>query len=689
MRRIALAGNPNIGKTTIFNALTGANQKVGNWPGVTVHRKEGQFVFRNDIYTVVDLPGTYSLGSYSEDEQIATDYVLSHDAQLILNVVDATNLERNLYLTMQLLEMEVPVVLALNMMDEAEKFNIHIRTEALSDALGVPVVPIVASKHKGLDVLMEVLADTLAHPHGAPHRRRKHRRAHTDCPGYCEPGEKTPTHTASYEHESVLAPLKDLRRYLDDSGIQPSLWHAMQVLSGNLEILDRGNQPVPETVTNLQAELTENPDRYELDVIDARYRKIHRIVSENVTEVQSVQEQKSDRFDRIIMHPVWGIPIFAAVMFIVFQLTFTIGQDLFGDALDGWVTGFAEWLAETLAATQLHPLITGFITEGLIAGVGTVLTFIPLIVVLYLLIGFLEDIGYMARVAYVMDAFMRRIGLQGKAVVSMIVGFGCNVPGVMATRTLENKNDRMIAMLINPFMSCGAKIPVYAMLTGVFFKQYGGVVTFALYTLGFVVAILVAKILSMTLFKGDTADFIMEMPPYRMPVMRNVIRNMADNVLSFLKRATTIITVVIAVIYLLSVLPYGVEAYSAQSILGRIGSFIAPVLSPMGNGNWQAAVGLVAGMPAKEGITATLSMIYSADATTSIQQALAAGFTPLSALSFLVMVLLYTPCVAVLSTVRAETSSTKWMLFMAVYTLSIAYLCAVVVYQTGRLLGFS
>lgn len=679
MRRIALAGNPNIGKTTIFNALTGANQKVGNWPGVTVHRKEGQFVFKNDIYTVVDLPGTYSLGSYSEDEQIATDYVLSHDAQLILNVVDATNLERNLYLTLQLLEMEVPVVLALNMMDEAEKYNIHIRVEELSDALGIPVIPIIASKHQGLDVLIETIADEL---NGTAKRPRRQRRRQ------CRHNEVAAVQPPCYP-DTALPHLEELRTYLDDSGIQPSLWYALQILSGDLSPLENGNEPVPETIRALSEELKEDPDKYELDVIDARYRSIHAVVSEHVTEVQSVQEQKTDRIDRILMHPVWGIPIFAAVMFIVFQLTFAIGQDIFGEALDGWVSSFSEWVGATLSATQLHPLITGFITEGLIAGVGTVLTFIPLIVVLYLLIGFLEDIGYMARVAYVMDQFMRKIGLQGKAVVSMIVGFGCNVPGVMATRTLENQNDRMISMMINPFMSCGAKIPVYAMLTGVFFSEYGGLVTFGLYVLGFVVAIIVAKILSLTLFKGNAAEFIMELPPYRMPVLRNVVRNMADNVLSFLKRATTIITAVIAVIYLLSVLPYGVEPYSANSILGRIGSFIAPVLAPMGNGNWQAAVGLVAGMPAKEGVTAILSMIYSADASGSIQQAMAAGFTSLSALSFLVMVLLYTPCVAVLSTVKAETASTKWMLFMAFYTLIIAYIVSVLVYQIGALLGFS
>ncbi len=681
MKRIALAGNPNIGKTTIFNALTGANQKVGNWPGVTVHRKEGQFVFKNDIYTVVDLPGTYSLGSYSEDEQIATEYVLSHDAQLILNVVDATNLERNLYLTLQLLEMEVPVVLALNMMDEAEKYNIHIRADELAATLGIPVVPIVASRHEGLDVLMETLADALAYPRQrAGRQQRRARCRHEGCPREFEV-------TALPRYD--LPRLEALQQYLTDSGIQPALWYALQVLSGDLTVLEKANQPVPDFVRHLQEELTENPDKYELHVIDARYRRIHKIVSETVTEVASVQEQKTDRFDRIIMHPVWGIPIFAAVMFVVFQLTFAIGQDLFGDTLDGWITGFSESFGAILEATRLHPLLVGFITEGLIAGIGTVLTFIPLIVVLYLLIGFLEDVGYMARVAYVMDAFMRRIGLQGKAVVSMIVGFGCNVPGVMATRTLENKNDRMISMMINPFMSCGAKIPVYAMLTGVFFREYGGLVTFALYALGFVIAIIVAKILSKTIFKGESSDFIMELPPYRLPVVRNVVRNMADNVLSFLKRATTIITVVIAIIYLLSVLPYGVEAYSAESILGRIGSFIAPVLAPTGNGNWQAAVGLVAGMPAKEGVTATLSMLYSADATTSVQQALAAGFTPLSALSFLVMVLLYTPCVAVLSTVRAETESSKWMWFMALYTLAVAYILSILVYQIGSLLGFA
>jgi ferrous iron transport protein B len=420
MNRIALAGNPNIGKTTIFNALTGANQKVSNWPGVTVHKKEGQFVFKDDFYTVVDLPGTYSLGSYSEDERIATDYVLSKDAQLILNVADATNLERNLYLTVQLLEMEVPVVLALNMMDEAERFNIHIDHEALSETLGIPVVPVTAAKLKGIDVLMETVADELACiQRGTSPRPRRRRRQGKGRPNRTCPHEITPLRYA----EEALPSISELTEYLNNSGVTPSFWYALQVLTGDLSPLEAANQPVPEAIQALADELQKDPHKYELDVIDARYRKIHTLVTTHVTEAPSAQEQKSDRIDRILMHPVWGIPIFAAVMFIVFQLTFAVGQDLFGDALDTQVSRFAEWLRGALAATQVHPLITGFITEGLIGGIGTVLTFIPLIVVLYLLIGFLEDIGYMARVAYVMDHFMRKIGLQGKAVVSMDLPF--------------------------------------------------------------------------------------------------------------------------------------------------------------------------------------------------------------------------------------------------------------------------
>lgn len=668
MKRIALTGNPNIGKTTLFNALTGANQKVGNWPGVTVHKKEGQFTHKNLPYTVVDLPGTYSMGSYSEDEQIATNYVLSGDADLILNVVDATNLERNLYLTMQLLEMQVPVVLALNMMDEAKKYSIHIHVDELSKQLGIPVVPVVASKREGVDVLIETVVAELDE---ADRKKIEYR-----------------TPQPPIYDETKVPGLHALTAFYEERKVHPALWHACQTMGGDLRIVkEQGN--LPPAIDKILQELEADPTQHELSVIDLRYVKIHSILSESITEVTSLQESNSDRIDRIVTHPIWGIPIFAGVMFMVFQLTFAFGQDMLGGILDEWVSGFAEWTGAALSQTPLHPLITGFITDGLIKGIGTVLTFIPLIVVLYLLIGFLEDIGYMARAAYVMDGFMRRIGLQGKTLISMIVGFGCNVPGVMSTRTLENKNDRMIAMMINPFMSCGAKIPVYAMLIGVFFPKHSGLMTFALYALGFVIAILVAKIFSKTLFVGQTADFIMELPPYRAPILRNVFRNMADNVLSFIKRATTIITAVITIIYLLSVLPYGVEPYSAQSFLGQFGNFIAPVLAPMGNGNWQAAVGLVAGMPAKEGVTATLSMIYGAGADTTIQQALHAGFTPLSALSFLVMVLLYTPCVAVLSTVRAETQSVKWMLFMAFYTLGVAYLVATLVYQVGRMLGFS
>lgn len=681
MNRIALSGNPNIGKTTIFNALTGANQKVGNWPGVTVHRKEGNFTYRNQSYSIVDLPGSYSLGSYSEDEKIATDYILTGDADLILNVVDATNLERNLYLTMQLLEMEVPVVIALNMMDEAERYGLSIDIPQLECLLGVPVIPVIASKGKGLPDLVRTLAETLSlQDDDATDRPRCRQRRRGRM---CTPA--TDENSVPIYEEDRLPHLSQMVVLCEQAGLTPSLWHAMEIYQGAMFPVPL--EETPESLLEVRRTLAEDPTAYELAAIDTRYMRIHRVLSKCVIELHGRTAQLTDKIDAVVTHRYWGIPIFALTMLVVFQLTFALGQNLLGNTLDNWVSSFAATAGDALALTPLHPLLIGFLTDGLIAGIGTVLTFIPLIVILYLLLGFLEDIGYMARAAYVMDSFMRRIGLQGKTLISMIVGFGCNVPGVMSTRTLENRNDRMIAMMINPFMSCGAKIPVYGMLIGIFFPKVAGLMTFALYALGFVVAIVIAKLFSKTMFRGDSADFILELPPYRAPILKNVVRNMADNVLSFIKRATTIITVVIAMIYLLSVLPYGVEPYSAGSYLGRIGSFVAPLLAPMGNGNWQAAVGLVAGMPAKEGITATLSMIYAPGAGAGIQEALRTAFTPLSALSYLVMVLLYTPCVAVLSTVYTETKSAFWTIFMAVYTMLVGYGMAVLVFQIGRAWG--
>ena len=667
---IALVGNPNSGKTSLFNALTGANHYVGNWPGVTVEKKEGFFEFEGEEYHVVDLPGTYSLGAYSEDEVIARNFVMSAEADVIIDVVDANNFERNLYLTTQLLEMGQKVVIALNMVDEAEKKDIQFDIDGLSKKLGISVVPTIATKGQGLDELIRRAIFVLNEGEVVDNPLR---------------------YSEAIEHhiEHVEAILKD------QSLPYPLRWVALKVVEGDQALID----------TLLESDLSEHAktelknfhrfhttDNFELEIIDSRYRLSHEIAEDTVTRPLVDKQTLTDKIDKFVTNKYIGIPLFALIMFIVFQLTFVIGEDLLGGAVASLVEGFGALLERFLINISAPAWLVSFFAEGVINGVGAVVEFVPLITVLYLLLGFLEDSGYMARAAYIWDDVMRKFGLQGKAFVSMIIGFGCNVPGIMSARTLDNKKDRMITTLINPFMSCGAKIPIYMVFIAAFFPDYGGIVLFSLYFLGILLAMIMAKIFSKTLFKGESSYFIMEIPPYRMPGIKNVLRNMWDNVFGFLKRAGTTVFAVVTLVWVLAVLPGSVEPYSQQSFLGQIGTFIAPIFRPAGFGGWQEAVALFAGIPAKEAVVGTLGMLYAGqyvEEGTILVDAIQQHFTSLTALSYMVMTLLYTPCAAVLGTVKKETNSYKWMIFLAVYTFAIAWLFAVAVFQIGSLLGFS
>ena len=667
---IALVGNPNSGKTTLFNALTGANQHVGNWPGVTVEKKEGQFRFQDQIYTLVDLPGTYSLGAFSEDEIIARDYILQGHPDVVINVVDATNIERNLYLTTQLLEMGVKVVVALNMVDEARNHQMEFNLEALSKKLGVPIVPTIASKRQGLDKLVETAVGEIQNAH------------------------QNRVATISYGQE-LDGKLAQLTEYLcqGDLGYPPS-WLALKVLEGDeyalqMVLADQLLKESEELGLFLDEVAAQGSD-LELEIVDSRYQFVKEITSDTVLRPIEAVTTRTDRIDRIVTHKYLGLPIFALIMLGVFQLTFTIGEDLLGELFADGVAYLGELVGVGLGNIGAPEWLMSFVADGIFGGVGAVIEFIPLIVMLYLLLGLLEDSGYMARAAYVMDNTMRALGLQGKTFISMIVGFGCNVPGVMATRTLESRKDRMIATLINPFMSCGAKLPIYLVFIAAFFPDHGGLVLFIVYSLGILIALLMAKVFSETLFKGETTHFIMELPPYRRPTFRNVLRNMWDNVSGFLTRAGTTIFMVVSILWILAVLPVGVEAYGPESILGRIGIFFAPIFRPAGFGTWQAAVGLFSGIAAKEAVVATLGMVYAGvDEGVELINAIRGAFTPLSAAAFMVMTLLYTPCVATISTIKKETNSWKWAIFAAVYTFFIGWLMAVLVFQVGTVLGFA
>lgn len=666
---IALVGNPNSGKTTLFNALTGSNQHVGNWPGVTVERKEGQVRFADKTYNVVDLPGAYSLGAFSEDEIVARDYILTGNPDVVINVVDATNIERNLYLTTQLLEMGVKVIVALNMVDEAESKGIIFDFKALSSRLGIPVIPTVACKRQGINDLMEA-SITLIN------------------------SSKNGHFSISYGN-FIDSKLTTLKSHLSEFKLgYPLNWLAITLLEGEdyaLQIIQESMAlSDAEDFEHFYEELAAHRSDFQLDIVDGRYKFVNTVTKGVVRRPAEPKVTWTDKADKILTHKIWGLPIFAGIMLIVFQLTFAIGEDFLGESMAGGIEALGEIIKNGLLTINAPWWITGFITEGIIAGLGEIIGFIPLILVLYLLIGLLEDSGYMARAAYVMDNIMRAVGLQGKTFISMIVGFGCNVPGVMATRTLESRKDRMIAILINPFMSCGAKIPIYLVFIAAFFPKHGGLVLFSIYFLGILMALVTAKIFSKTLFTGEVSHFIMELPPYRKPTLRNVFRNMWDNVSEFLLRAGTVILAVISALWILAVLPVGVEAYGSESILGRIGLLVAPIFKPAGFGTWQAAVGLFSGIAAKEAVVATLGMVYAgitegAELVTTIRNV----FTPLTAVSFMVMTLLYTPCAATIATIKKETGSVKWAIFAATYTFVFGWIMAVFVFQLGRLLGFA
>lgn len=667
---VALVGNPNSGKTTLFNALTGSNQHVGNWPGVTVEKKEGNFTYKSEDFHVVDLPGIYSLGAFSEDEVVAMEYILSGEADVIINIIDSSNIERNLYLTTQLLEMGKKMIVVLNMADEAEKRNIKFDIKRLSQLLGAPVISAVAHKKKGLDEIIEEAIKAI-----------------DDGDLRDNPLIYSETVSHHIEHMEEIFQGKDL-------GFPPR-WTAIKIVEGDKavrKLLEDGcqDQEVLEGIEDFYKYHT--ADNFELEIVDSRYAFANKLAQETVKRPEVEVVTRSDRIDKILTNKYIGIPAFALIMLLVFQITFVIGEDLLGEGTANLIEYLGEYVEAFLVLLKAPGWLISFVIDGAIAGVGAVVEFVPLITVLYLLLGFLEDSGYMARAAYVWDDLMRSFGLQGKAFISMIIGFGCNVPGIMSARTMDNKKDRMITTLINPFMSCGAKLPIYSVFIAAFFPSHGGIILFSLYAFGILIALVLAKVLSKTLFKGEPSYFIMELPPYRVPLLKNVLRNMWNNVSGFIVRAGTVIFMVVTIMWVLAVVPGSVQPYSQYTLLGRIGSFLTPIFRPAGFGTWQESVALFAGIPAKEAVVGTLGMLYAGEYMeegTVLVKAIQSHFTHLTAISYMVMVLLYTPCVATLSIVAKETKSWKWPVAMAIYTFLIGWVAAVAIYQIGSLLGFS
>lgn len=675
---IALAGNPNCGKTSLFNALTGSKQHVGNWPGVTVEKKEGKLKFEGRNITVVDLPGTYSLGAYSEDEVVARDFILKDQPDVVINVIDSTNIERNLYLTMQLLETGSKVILALNMMDEAKNKNIEINIQKLSELLNVPVISTIATKGEGLQNLIKTAVEISSREQNFVYEINYGKDVHKEIKKL---GSTLTECCAALEYPSEWTAIKLLendeyiKKYIEDKG--------------NSGIID--NQ-LNKAVENLISIIGYEPDTY---IIDKRYEVVSELIQQCIKKEVVRNESTSDKIDKWVTHKWLGIPIFAVIMFAMYQISMTFGNGFLGGVVDEAFSAFSEWAESALTNMEIPELLISFISDGIIGGLGAIVVFMPMIFTMYLLIAILEDSGYMARAAYVMDKFMNTIGLHGKTALSLIISSGCNVAGIMSTRTLDSKKDRMVAILINPFVSCSARLPVYALFAGAFFTgkkivffDAGGVVVFLLYVFGIAVAILAGKFFSENVFKGEESYFIMELPPYRIPTVRSILIHMWEKSQHFIKKMSTVILALVIIVWVLSNLPGGAEPGSENTLIGLIGTFLAPIFKPAGFGTWQAAVALITGLGAKEAVVSTLGTVYGVDEgalISTIQQA----FTPLTALSFMIMTLLYCPCAATIGAIRRETNSGKWALLAVIYTCVIGWVAAVLVYQAGKLLGFS
>ncbi len=658
--KIALTGNPNSGKSTVFNRLTGGYAHVGNWPGVTVEKKEGKFQFRDCEVTVVDLPGIYSLSSHSIDEQIARDFIMKEKPDKIVVIVDASNLERNLYLFTQLLESGANVILNLNMMDIVKNKGIVIDTKILFEIFGVPIVETVASKGEGIEELKEAIVNE---------------------------SKKTKGSFRIDYGDDIELEIGRIERIINLTGYPPR-WLAIRLLEGDREILEmtkKEGKNVESQVLNSKKRLEEHLNHeLETALVEKRYAFLSGLIKESISKKYDLLEQLeiSDRIDRILLNRYLGIPIFLGMMWLLFQFVFTLGNPI-SDGIKifmGWLGESTSYGIERFGGSKW---LSSLVSDGIIGGVGSVLVFLPPIFLLFLAIAILEASGYMARAAFVMDRFMHALGLHGKSFIPMVMGFGCNIPGIMATRTMESQKDRILTILVIPLMSCTARLPIYTLFAGAFFAENQGWVVFSIYLLGIILAIIVARIFKGLFFKGEVFPLIMELPPYCMPTLKGVLIHMWERGSLFIKKAGTIILGCVVLIWLLASLPLGVEYASKESLIGQIGSFFAPFLKPAGFGFWQAGVALLFGILAKEVVVGTFGTLYGvkeAGLTNVIQEV----FTPLSAYAFMVMSLIYIPCIAAIATIKRETNW-KWALFAAGYSILLGWLLATGIYQVGKI----
>ena len=661
----ALAGNQNCGKTTLFNQLTGSSQHVGNFPGVTVDRKDGSIRGKKNTL-VTDLPGIYSMSPYSSEEIVTRNFVLDEHPRGIINIVDATNIERNLYLTMQLMELDIPMVLALNMMDEVRENGGSIRINKMEEMLGIPVVPISAAKNEGID---ELVAHAL---HVAKYQEKP------EIIDFCD---------AEEDGGAVHRCLHAIMHLIEDHAKQariPVRFAAAKLAEGDGLILEKLNldQNEKEMLEHIvkQMETERGLDR-SAAIAHMRFDFIERVCEETVVKPRESKEHvRSTKIDSVLTGKYTAIPCFVGIMALVFWLTFGVIGAFLSDILDMGITGLGDLVDSWMTAANVNTVLHGLVIDGIFNGVGSVLSFLPIIVTLFFFLSLLEDSGYMARVAFVMDKLLRKIGLSGRSIVPMLIGFGCTVPGVMASRTLPSERDRRMTILLTPFMSCSAKLPIYAFFTAAFFPKYGALVMIALYFGGIVMGILMALLLRKTMFSGEAVPFVMELPNYRLPGAKNVAHLLWDKAKDFLQRAFTIIFIATIVIWFLQTfdLHLNVVTDSRDSILAMAAGVIAPVFAPMGFGDWRVSTALITGFMAKESVVSTLSVLFGSTET------LLSVIAPLSAVSLLVFCLLYTPCVAAVASIKRELGG-KWAAGVVVGQCVIAWIAAVVVYLIGSL----
>ena len=664
----ALIGNQNCGKTTLFNQLTGANQHVGNFPGVTVDQKVGEIKEHKNC-SVVDLPGIYSLRPYTSEEIVTRDFLINEKPDAIINIVDATNIERNLYLTLQLLEMQIPMVLALNMMDEVRNNGGSIDVMGMSEKLGIPVVPISAVKAEGISELVEKVIRTA--------EKKKYPKI-TD---FCEKGAV---------HRCIHALSHQVEDHAQNLGISPR-FAATKVVENDVEIIKKLNFSRNE-FEMMQHSIEEMEADHKMDrnaaLADMRYTFIEKVCKDTVKHPKESKEHKrSEKIDKVLTNKYLAIPMFLAIMMLIFYLTFGLIGAWLSDLLSLGIEQITDICDKGLTAYGINPVVHSLIIDGVFAGVGSVLSFLPVIVVLFFFLSILEDSGYMARIAFVMDKLLRKIGLSGRSFVPMLIGFGCTVPAVMATRTLSSDRDRKMTIMLTPFISCSAKIPVYSVFAMAFFKDYAALVMMALYVTGIVVSILVALILKGTVFSGKPVPFVMELPNYRLPSVKSVLQLMWDKAKDFLQRAFTIIFVATIIIWFLQTFDtrLNVVTDSANSLLAVLGRWVAPIFTPLGFGDWRISTSLITGFTAKEAVVSTMSVLCGTSMS-NLPQTLGSFFTPLSAVSFLVFTLLYTPCVAAIAAIRREMDSALQAVGIVIMQCGIAWLVAFGVYRIGSLL---